>query len=238
VPADYNGDGHAELAVFRPSTAQWFFETIASRATSSLQFGSPGTIPVPADYDGDGRTDPAILIPSTATWAIDRSSLGTLVQQFGTGNQTIPIPHDHDGDGKADLAGFNPNDATWFISRSSAGLQFAQFGQPGLDIPVDAPLATRLAGTMLSLNSASVHAKAAATTSPGGTVHIAAVAPGASSPPLFVPIQMASDNRTQRREWSHFHPRAHSTLFEHALALAIDALTGQSSGLRGRSGPS
>jgi hypothetical protein len=63
VPADYDGDGAAELAFFRPSTGRWH---ISGR--ESVKFGEPGDIPVPGDYDGDGRTDLAVFRPSTGRW--------------------------------------------------------------------------------------------------------------------------------------------------------------------------
>ena len=52
---DYNGDGTTDVAVFRPSTAQWFV-----RNQFTVVFGDPGDIPVPADYNGDGTTDVAV----------------------------------------------------------------------------------------------------------------------------------------------------------------------------------
>ena len=41
VPGDYNGDGRMDVAVYRPSTGQWFV-----RNQFVVQFGDPGDIPV------------------------------------------------------------------------------------------------------------------------------------------------------------------------------------------------
>jgi subtilisin-like proprotein convertase family protein len=46
---DFNGNGVADLAVFRPGTGQWFINGLGSTA-----FGQPGDVPVPGDYDGNG----------------------------------------------------------------------------------------------------------------------------------------------------------------------------------------
>ena len=63
VPHDYDGDGAADIAVFRPSSGMWF---VAGQV--EVGFGQLGDVPVPADYDGDGRVDIAVYRPSTSTW--------------------------------------------------------------------------------------------------------------------------------------------------------------------------
>jgi hypothetical protein len=40
VPADYDGDGRADFAVFRASTAGWYIR-FASGGTTSYQWGAP-----------------------------------------------------------------------------------------------------------------------------------------------------------------------------------------------------
>ncbi len=63
--ADYDGDGKAEIAVFRPSTGRWLVGGAAP-----VRFGERGDVPVPADFDGDGRTDIAVFRPGKGTWYI------------------------------------------------------------------------------------------------------------------------------------------------------------------------
>jgi hypothetical protein len=133
---DYDGDGKADVSVFRPANGQWWHQQSADNTVRSAIFGVATDKPVPADYDGDGKTDLAVFRPSTGEWFVLRSadqSLHTLKLGMST---DIAIPADFDGDGKADLAVFRA-DAAWHINKSSGGTQISQWGVAG-DIPVPA----------------------------------------------------------------------------------------------------
>jgi Calx-beta domain-containing protein/VCBS repeat protein/WD40 repeat protein len=122
-PADFNGDGRADIAVFRPSTGTWYLRGIAT-----VQFGTSGDIPVPADYNGDHKADIAVFRPSTGTWYLR----GIATVQWGTRGD-IPVPADYNGDGKADIAVFRPSTGIWYIR----GIGSMTFGTRG-DVPVPA----------------------------------------------------------------------------------------------------
>src|SRR6185369_9985079 len=87
---DYDGDGRADVAVYRRQTGQWFIlQSGASGAVTQLTWGAPassglGDIDVPADYDGDGVTDVAVYRQATGEWFIRQSFDNTLRQvSFG-----------------------------------------------------------------------------------------------------------------------------------------------------------
>ena len=112
---DWDGDGRADIAVFRPSTAQWFILKSFSSGADIRTFGLPGDVPIHADYDGDARTDHGV-IQNGYWWRLFSNGNGVPLQHpFQiTGN---PRPGDFTGDGRADYiawAGFG-----WWKRRGS-----------------------------------------------------------------------------------------------------------------------
>ncbi len=112
VPGDYDGDGLADIGVWRRTSGTWYIlqssDGYDRSAPLAVQWGARSDTPVPADFDGDGKTDLAVWRPSSGTWYVVQSSLGLDRSKFISVQWGVGSLHDVPATGTVPLAATNP----------------------------------------------------------------------------------------------------------------------------------
>jgi hypothetical protein len=154
VPADYDGDGITDPAIWRESQGVWIIPLSSGNYNTYIfaSWGVSGDSPVGADVDGDGMADIGFYRASSGLWGFLKSSTG---YSFGDpmwfswgGPIETPMMADYDGDGLADPAFVTPpaggQSAAYRILLSSTDYDYGQAltipaGWPSLgDTPIPA----------------------------------------------------------------------------------------------------
>ena len=106
VPADYDGDGTTDAAIYNLETMTWRID-----GSANIQFGRAGELPVPCDYDGDGAADFAVVNLSKGTWR----AKGLFSVDVGCRPDHFPLLLDYDGDGLPEPGYYCFEEGRWHV---------------------------------------------------------------------------------------------------------------------------
>jgi len=181
LTGDFDGVGRDQLALYRPSTGQFFVftpnagsQTGTAHVVATLQ---PNQIPVPARYDdlyyaSNGqpyKTEAAVYDPNSGTFTIARPAGSIFPNQTVFRPGDIPVPADYAGAGWAIPGVYRPGTGQFLVKSnqmvvSGAEAQVSDFsGAVGFPVvPVGAPLAYRMLSTTELVGLAASRASAPA----------------------------------------------------------------------------
>ncbi len=132
IVGDWNGDGHDQIGVFRPSLG-WILDLNGDRSWSGCgvdacyvhTFGIRRDIPIVGDWNGDGRDQIGTYDPQTGWFALDlngdhRWDSGDVSFPFGNpADGDIPVVGDWNGDGRDEVGVYRPG-VGWRLDRDGS----------------------------------------------------------------------------------------------------------------------
>ena len=130
--ADIDGDGSADLSVYRPTTGTWYSLGSIDNTLHAAQWGTNGDRPLMTDANNNGRSDYTVFRPDTGVWYMNSDGV---VSIFNWGLATdIPLVMTTYSNGLSvdRPVVFRPSTGEWWLTGFNTKVTFGQSG----DIPM------------------------------------------------------------------------------------------------------
>jgi hypothetical protein len=136
VVGDWTGGGVANIGVFRPSTAEWLFDSNGNgqwdgcNIDRCLRSGiSKDSLPIVGDWTGSGVDRIGEVVPGrSATWYLDRTGDGIMDNcnsdaclKFSINDGDFPVAGDWNGTGTAKIGTFRSSTGAWSLDLNGDG---------------------------------------------------------------------------------------------------------------------
>ena len=146
VPADYDADDISDIAIYRPSTGEWWVQKSGSGGAWDIErWGFPCSpsdiqancdVPAPGDFDGDGDTEYAIYRPATSEFWVHGDTANEQRNVYTWEYHAKPAVADFDGDGRDDFGVFLSGVFT-VVNSATPTRNEVPFGVDGIPVPGD-----------------------------------------------------------------------------------------------------
>jgi hypothetical protein len=118
VIGDWNGDGKADVGLFRAgSSSNTFFLRRPSGPSTQVVMGRPGDSAVAGDFDGDGTWQVGVRRLGSSTWNLRSASGSTATVSGVGGSNDDPVSGDWNGDHRAELGYYRPSTHTFYLRK-------------------------------------------------------------------------------------------------------------------------
>ncbi|MGW7531345.1 tetratricopeptide repeat protein [Amycolatopsis sp. NPDC054798] len=97
VPADYDGDGKPDQAVWQPADGTWQVQLSSGGPAVTVPWGQTGDLPVPADYLGAGQAQLAVLRPGNGKLYARPLRGGPPAARLWATSGYVPVPSEFPG---------------------------------------------------------------------------------------------------------------------------------------------